>query len=117
MASLRPGAHHTISLVRWSTTLVRYRCPRQYEISSIASSYCTSGNSLLVEMSGSGRVGESLAAGGLGLVVEADREVAVTDAPGLELAGLDPLVDHVVADVETLSEVVNADLFVAERGR
>ena len=57
-----------------------------------------------------------MAAGGLDLGGEADREAAAAGAAGLELAGLDPLVDDVVGDVEALSDVVDAELVVAEWG-
>src|SRR3954451_15673227 len=67
-------------------------------------SYCVSDNGLLVEISGSGGVGEALAAGGLDRGIERDRELAARGAAGLEFALADPDVDDVVADVEPLGE-------------
>jgi hypothetical protein len=69
----------------------------------------------LVEILGSGRVGESFAAGRFDLVVEGDRELAAAGAASLELALSDPGVDDVVADVEALGELVDPELIVAER--
>jgi len=68
----------------------------------------------LVEISGSGRVGEALAAAGFDLVVERDRELAVPDAAGGELALADPDVDDVVADAEPLGEFVDAEFIIVE---
>ncbi len=54
-----------------------------------------------------------MAAGGLDLVVGGDRESVVPDAVGGELALLVPDVDDVIADVEQLGELVDADLVFA----
>ena len=93
---------------------MRYLCPFLWLISSTVTSFCTSGNELLVEMSGSGGVGEASAAGGFDLVVEWDRELAVPGAAGGELALFDPDVDDVIADVEALREFVDAEFVVVE---
>jgi Helix-turn-helix domain of transposase family ISL3 len=47
------------------------------------SSYCTSGNEFLRPWLDSGGVGDAVAAGGLDLVVDGDRELALADAPRL----------------------------------
>jgi hypothetical protein len=76
------------------------------------SSYCTSGNGFLRSCLDSGGVGDAVAAGGLDLGVDGDRELALAGAPCVELALVDPAVDDGVADVEALGEVVHADLAV-----
>jgi hypothetical protein len=74
------------------------------------SSYCTSSNEFLRSRLDSGGVCDQLAALGLDLIVEGDRQLALADASRLQLALVDPSVDDGVADVEALGEVVDADL-------
>ena len=82
-----------------------------FEISiETVSSYCTSCNGFLRSMLDSDRVCDPLLAGGLDLVVECDRELALADAACLKLASGDPPVDDRVADAEALGEVVDAEL-------
>ena len=70
-----------------------------FEISiETVSSYCTSCNGFLRSMLDSDRVCDPLLAGGLDLVVERDRELALADAARLKLASGDPPVDDRVAD-------------------
>ncbi len=56
-----------------------------------------------------------MAAGGLDLRVEVDREAAAAGAACLEFALSDPDVDDVVADVEALGEFVDAEFVGGER--
>jgi hypothetical protein len=81
------------------------------------SSYCTSGNGFLRSMLDSVGVCDPLAACGLDFVVEGDRELASADAARPEFALVDPSVDHGVADVEALREVVDAEFVCGQLGR